>query len=145
MEMSDQLDAPAALSAGKSPWYPMDRRLGGLQNRSGRGGEEKNSRPLVGSRTVLDAVVKRKIPGPCRDSNPRSSIQLGAQRYTTELSRLLTGRNNSIFRILNWCMFLYASDSFCIYHRVQNGSGAHPASYPMVITDSFPGGKAAGA
>jgi hypothetical protein len=27
---------------GKSPWYPLDRRLGGLQNQSGRGGEEKN-------------------------------------------------------------------------------------------------------
>jgi hypothetical protein len=29
-------------------------------------------------------------------------------------------------------------------HRVQTGSGAHPASYPMGIKDSFPGGKAAG-
>jgi hypothetical protein len=28
---------------GKSPWYPLDRRLGGTQSRSGRGGEEKNS------------------------------------------------------------------------------------------------------
>jgi hypothetical protein len=24
---------------GKSPWYPLDRRLGGPQSRSGRGGE----------------------------------------------------------------------------------------------------------
>jgi len=24
---------------GKSPWWPLDRRLGGLQSRSGRGGE----------------------------------------------------------------------------------------------------------
>jgi hypothetical protein len=42
----------------------MDRRLGGLQSRSGRGGEEKNSRP-------------------CRESNPRTPIvQAVAQRYT---------------------------------------------------------------
>jgi hypothetical protein len=27
---------------GKSPWYPLDRRLGGPQSRSGRGGLEKN-------------------------------------------------------------------------------------------------------
>jgi hypothetical protein len=27
----------------------------------------------VGYRAGLDAVVKRKIPSPCRDSNPRSS------------------------------------------------------------------------
>jgi hypothetical protein len=53
----------------KSPWYPLDRRLGGPQNRSERGGEEKNSQPL-----------------------PRlehSIIQPVAQRYTTELSWLI--------------------------------------------------------
>jgi hypothetical protein len=33
---------------GKSPWYPLDRSLGGPQSRSGRGGEEKNSQPLPG-------------------------------------------------------------------------------------------------
>jgi hypothetical protein len=35
--------------------------------------------------------------------------------------------------------------NFSLYHRVQNGSEAHPASYPMGKRDSFPGGKAAGA
>jgi hypothetical protein len=34
---------------------------------------------------------------------------------------------------------------FVFLHRVQNGSGAHPASYPMGTRDSFPGSKAAGA
>jgi hypothetical protein len=33
---------------GKSPWYPVDKRLGGPQIRSGRGGEEKNSQPPRG-------------------------------------------------------------------------------------------------
>jgi hypothetical protein len=28
---------------GKSPWYPLNMRLGGPQRRSGRGSEEKNS------------------------------------------------------------------------------------------------------
>jgi hypothetical protein len=32
-----------------------------------------------------------------------------------------------------------------IYYRVQTGSGAHLASYPMGTRGSFPGGKAAGA
>jgi len=27
----------------RAPWYPLDRKLGGPQSRSGRGGEEKNS------------------------------------------------------------------------------------------------------
>jgi hypothetical protein len=31
-----------------------------------------------------------------------------------------------------------------IYNRVQNGSGAHPASYPMGTRGSFPRGKAVG-
>jgi hypothetical protein len=35
--------------------------------------------------------------------------------------------------------------NFSLHHRVQNGSGAHPASYPMGIRGSFPAGKAAGA
>jgi hypothetical protein len=33
---------------GKSPWYPLDRRLGGPQSRSGRDGGEKNSQPPPG-------------------------------------------------------------------------------------------------
>jgi hypothetical protein len=37
----------------------------------------------VGPRAVLDAVVKRKTPGPRRESNPRNPIvQPVAQRYT---------------------------------------------------------------
>jgi hypothetical protein len=48
MEVSGQFHAPAALSQGKSPWYPPDRSLGGPQSWSGRGGEEKNSQPLPG-------------------------------------------------------------------------------------------------
>jgi hypothetical protein len=54
---------------GKSPFYPLTRRLGGPQNKSGRGGEERNSQPLPG----VEAPI----------------IQPVVQRYTTELSRLL--------------------------------------------------------
>jgi hypothetical protein len=35
--------------------------------------------------------------------------------------------------------------NFFLHHSVQNGSGAHPASYPMGTRGSFPGGKRAGA
>jgi hypothetical protein len=44
MEVSGQLHAPAALLPGKEPLVP----IGGPQNRSGRGGEEKNSQPTPG-------------------------------------------------------------------------------------------------
>jgi hypothetical protein len=44
----------------------------------------------VGSRAVLDAVVKRKIPSPSRESNPRTPIvQPYPSAIPTELSRPL--------------------------------------------------------
>jgi hypothetical protein len=60
---------------GKSPSYPLDRRLGGPQSHSGRGGEEKISSPLP------------------RESNPRTPIdQTVAQRYT---DWVITANNNN--------------------------------------------------
>jgi hypothetical protein len=56
------------------PWYPLDRRLGGPQSRSGRGGEEKNSQPLPG----LEVPIKQPV----------------AQCYTAELSRFLKGSSH---------------------------------------------------
>jgi hypothetical protein len=48
----------------------------------------------VGPRAVLDAVVKRKIPNPRRESNPRTQIvQPVAQRYTEFLFVIFTARN----------------------------------------------------
>jgi hypothetical protein len=55
MDVSGQLQAPAALAREKSPCYPLDRRLGG-------------------SRAVLDAMVKRKISSPHREWKPASPI-----------------------------------------------------------------------
>jgi hypothetical protein len=48
MEVIGQLHARTLYLQGKSPWYQLDRRLGGHQSRSARGGEEKNSQPLPG-------------------------------------------------------------------------------------------------
>jgi hypothetical protein len=50
---------------GKRDWYPWDRKLGGHQILSERGGEEKDSQPLP----ALEPPI----------------IQPVAQRYTTEL------------------------------------------------------------
>jgi hypothetical protein len=69
MKVSGQLHAPAALPPGKEPLVPI-RRLGGHQNVSERDGEENNSQPLPG----LEPSI----------------IQAVAQRYTTEVSRLLS-------------------------------------------------------
>jgi hypothetical protein len=40
--------------------------------------------------------------------------------------------------------FPAGAGNFSFHHCVQNGSGSHPASYPMFTRGSFPGGKAAG-
>jgi hypothetical protein len=40
--------------------------------------------------------------------------------------------------------FPAGTGNFSLHHRVQNGSEAHPASYPVGSKGSFPGGKAAG-
>jgi hypothetical protein len=42
MEMSSQFHSPAALPRVKSPFYSLDRKFGGPQNRSGRGEKEKS-------------------------------------------------------------------------------------------------------
>jgi hypothetical protein len=41
--------------------------------------------------------------------------------------------------------FPVGDGNFSLHYRVQNGSGAHPASYPMGTRGSFLGGKPAGA
>jgi hypothetical protein len=46
MDVNGQLHTTALYPQKKSPRYLLDRRLGGSQSRSGRGGEEKNSQPL---------------------------------------------------------------------------------------------------
>jgi len=62
MEVSGQLHSPAALPPGKRPWYPLDRRLGSLQSRSGHGSEEKNSQPLLGLEPpIIQPVAQRYI------------------------------------------------------------------------------------
>jgi hypothetical protein len=45
MEVRSQIHAPAALPPGKQRRYPLDRRLGGPQSCSVRGGEEANFHP----------------------------------------------------------------------------------------------------
>jgi hypothetical protein len=60
VEVSGQLHVPAALPQAKSSWYPLDRRLRGPQSRSGRGGDEENSRPLLGiERPIIKPIAQR--------------------------------------------------------------------------------------
>jgi hypothetical protein len=51
MEVSGQLHASVAFPLGKDPRYPLDRKLGGPQSRSGRCEEENNFSTPAGKRT----------------------------------------------------------------------------------------------
>jgi hypothetical protein len=69
MEVSGQLHTPAALPPRERA--PGTHWIGGW----------------VSPRAVLDAVVKRKIPSPCRESNPRIwLVQAVAQRYLRDIA-----------------------------------------------------------
>jgi hypothetical protein len=106
MEVSGQLHAPATLPQGKSPQYPLDRRLGTSQSLSGRGCKEKNSQPLPGFEFPIFQPV--------------------AQRYTTELSRLLAyiiqackkEKSGKIFRPNKDEVKCYVTENFVIYSHL---------------------------
>jgi hypothetical protein len=92
--------------------------LGGPQNRSGRGGEEKNSQPLPGIEPPI--------------------IQPVAQRYLNKLSRLMiinyddddNNNNNNNNK-----------GNIYLRHPFQTGSGVYPDSYQMGTGGSFLGVK----
>jgi hypothetical protein len=71
----------------------------------------------------------------------------------TKLHIMLKSRDSSVSIALGYGLndrgcrvrFPAGAGNFSFHYRVQNGSGAHPASYTMATVSSFPGGKAAGA
>jgi hypothetical protein len=102
---------------GKSPWYLLDRKLGGPHRIFRRGDQEKNS-ALAGNQTLF--------------------VQSIASNLLTELSRSIIlkhthGCRGSSVGIVN--RIRYDRRGYDSWHgqRVQTGSGAHPASYPMGI------------
>jgi hypothetical protein len=128
----------------------------------------------VGRRTGLDAVANRKSRYSWRESNSsRSSRSLVT--ILSELHRLLfnelqienstvglgivayipsfMSRHSSVGIALAYGLddrgsrirFPAGAANFSLHHRVQDGCGAHPVSYPMDTRGSFPRVKAAGA
>jgi hypothetical protein len=102
--VSGQLHAPAALPPGKELRYPLDRRLGGPQSRSGRRGEHS---------------------WPYRDLNPEPSVvQPVASRYTdnaTKINLIYTGPTN-FSRLFNF------EPLHSIIQKSSEGNNEHRAS-----------------
>jgi hypothetical protein len=67
----------------------------------------------------------------------------------TKLTEFSTHKNSSVgialgYRLDDWgsgIRFPVGAGNFSLHHRVQKGSGAHPASFPGCIRGSFPGVK----
>jgi hypothetical protein len=128
--------------------YPLNRRLGVLQSRSGRGGKKKSFRfPGLGIETrsyiVTNITVwvassyRRNHIDVCTVPNSDNKNVRSISPYLSSVgiaTSLRAGRSG----------FWSSIGNFSLNHRVQNSSGAHPASYPMGTRGSFPGGKAAG-
>jgi len=90
-----------------SLWYPLDRRLGGVQSRSGRDGEGKEPVSLLG------------IVQPCRQSP-----------ILSELSRLLSVPE----RVVRWMLFVNQSLLITFFWRLFNGNGKNcPKIMPMFL------------
>jgi hypothetical protein len=76
----------------------------------------------------------------------------GTQSVFQEIPLKVKNRDSSVGIALSYGLddrgsrvrFLAGAGNFSLHHRVQNGSGVHPASYTMGTRGSFPGGKAAG-
>jgi hypothetical protein len=68
-------------------------------------------------------------------------LKLNAHPYSSKVVIALGyGLKDRVSRV----RFPAGAGNFSLHHRVQNGSGAHPASYPMGTRGSFPGSKATG-
>jgi hypothetical protein len=73
--------------------------------------------------------------------------------FTNCITKAIKSRDTSVGIALGYGLddrgsmvrFLAGAGNFSLHHCVQNGSGAHPASYPMGTRGSFPGSKVAGA
>jgi hypothetical protein len=118
-------------------------------------------------------MTERKCRRPCQKSVSRYaclamdistfcawySYQESVRSFQTLSSRLfifiglcVKSRNSSVGIALGYGLdnrgsgvrFPAEAGNFSLHHRVQNGSGVHPASYPMGTRGSFPGVKRPG-
>jgi hypothetical protein len=87
---------------GKNPLYPLDRRLGGPQSRSGRGGEEKNSQPLPG----LNPDRQARSPALYRLSHHGSMVRGRARKTFRTAKSALPSR--AVWVTATWLQLLSA-------------------------------------
>jgi hypothetical protein len=125
MEVKGPLARPGRLFPVNEPGCPLDRRLSGPQNMSGRCGEDKNpALPAVEPRSpdrYPSLHTDRTIPAPrARVGKLDLVARLGGGRQ-----RFDSREGQEVF----------------LRSRIQTGSGAHPASHPVHSLVYFTGVK----
>jgi hypothetical protein len=107
-------------SQEKSPWYPLNRMLGGPQRRSGRGGEEKNSQPLPG----LEPLITQPIAQHC--NTERKWHAFGRSDKESVKMKSSTGQPNDKYltRFISssrfHCVYLFTARSRCFSTQQEN-------------------------
>jgi hypothetical protein len=95
-----------------------------------------------------------EVQKPFKLSLATVKMRLGTTQITVVIIIIviaITSRDSSVGIALSYGLddrgsrvrFSAGAGNFSLHHHVQNGSGAHPASYPMGTRGSFPGDKAA--
>jgi hypothetical protein len=89
--------------------------------------------------------------GPEVNTDKTKCILISRHQNARQNHKLLTANNSfqnvTKFKYLGLqsrVRFPAGAGNFSLFHRVQNSSGAHPASYPMGTRGSSPGDKAPG-
>jgi len=89
---------------------------------------------LLMYRSSVNYHIQMRRPVISNKQNNENHLSRLPQRYSAGLRAGWSGVTVSA-----------GAGNFSVHRRVQKGSGAHPASYPMDTRGSFTGGKAAGA
>jgi hypothetical protein len=154
----------------KEPPYPLGRRLGGPQFRSGRGGVLKKAHSIFFPSAMRDLAIwpfqtrsyiikmliipSDKLTYGISTTREMSPVIQQNVDICPRLGRPLNNRSGMVWvgiengyelvdRIIG-VQFPVGAGNFTFRHRVQTGSGAYPDSYPVSTGGSFPGSKAAG-
>jgi hypothetical protein len=111
----------------------------------------------VSSVTSLKVLpLPRVEPGTCNPKIATLQTELSGHRWKIILKcnkQFFKSRDSSVGIALGYRLddrgsrvrFPAGAGNFSVHHHIQNGSGAHLASYPMGTRGFFPGSKAAGA
>jgi len=90
---------------GKSPSYPLDKRLVGLQSRSGRGGEERNSQPPPGLEPpIITSPFSGIWTSEMLVSHPNNTLRRNPEELDLKYHRCESHRNRMNYKSFGFMM-----------------------------------------